>query len=175
MQWSGCDLWRLSASSQPLVWRMNIGSSITTWPGRWSAVSRKPSRPSCAARFSCCPATWSPGSDTTSCAPPSMSPAGSGAPPSGFTLRTKTACSLWGASSRIQPWPRPLNSPWCSRWTKKMAGTYLIPAKCWSWGQSTSWWRGSSTPLKVRWSTSSASGQWTLFWMYAYTMLGLFF
>lgn len=68
------------------------------------------------------------------------------------------AWSAWGVSSRIRVSHRPSSSPWSSRVTKTPSGrpcsTYLTGTKCWSWSQSTAWWRGSCTPPPVQSSTS---------------------
>ena len=143
-----------------LVWSMRSSCCSRVWPGRSSAVWPRPRRPASTARCCCC-LTASPwGSARTWCAPRPMSPVGSAAPPSQSMWSSKMASNPWGASSRTRASSPPLNCLWSSRQIKtvgRRSRTSLIPTKCWSWEQSTGWWRGSCTPLPVLSSMISAS------------------
>lgn len=73
------------------------------------------------------------------------------------------ASSSWGASFQTRMSPQPLNCLLSSRQTKMTAGrhssTSSIPTKCWSWDQSTGWWRGSSTLLPAQSFIISTRGE----------------
>lgn len=89
-------------------------------------------------------------------------PAASGEHPSRSTWTAKTASNVLGTCSQTRVSPRRLSCLSSSRRRRTTAGrlsnSSLILVKCWSWGQSIGWWRGSCTLLPLLWFTISSRG-----------------